>query len=239
MTEPGHTSQKSMQLRTYRHELKYYISQKEYKICSGLFREILSMDSHCSEHCQYWIRSLYFDTMDNNDFYEKVIGENRRKKIRLRLYDIQQGQVKVEIKNRDNQYMMKETAFLNRHEAGQLIKGNKEILLKKNNPTLNRVYYFFSRDYYRPTVLIDYDREAYLCQYQNIRITFDKYIRASTVDFDLFGREVNMVPVFEKDVVVLEVKYQQFLPHSIREIISNCSGMRDAISKYCMSRVIY
>lgn len=238
MDKMRQTDQDNGQVKVYRHELKYYISIKEYKIFSEVFRKILPIDANCSENFQYWIRSLYFDTMDNNDFYEKVIGINSRKKIRLRLYNLQQEQVKIEIKNRVNQYMMKETALLNKDEVVQLIDGNKEILLQKNNPTLNRIYYFLSRDYYRPTVLVDYDREAYLCQFQNIRITFDKYIRASTIDFNLFGKEVNMIPVFDHEIIVLEVKYQQFLPHYIREIISNCSGTRDAISKYCLSRVL-
>lgn len=238
MNKMRQTTQNDEQLKTYRHELKYYISKKEHKILSDVFRAILPIDPNCKNNCPYWIRSLYFDTMDNNDFYEKVIGLDSRKKIRLRIYDLHREQVKIEIKNRVNQYMMKETAFLNKDEALQLINGNKEILLRKNNPTLNRIYYFFSRDYCRPVVLIDYDREAFLCQYQNIRVTFDKYIRASTIDFDLFSENVSMIPVFDKQVIVMEIKYRQFLPHSIREIISQCSGTRDAISKYCMSRVI-
>lgn len=230
---------KSLQIKTYRHELKFVLSKKEYLLSSELFRATMRMDPNCGEGCQYWIRSLYFDTMDNSDFYEKVIGVNQRKKIRLRLYDLDQQKIKIEIKNRYNEYMMKETAFLEKNEVRQLIKGNREFLLKKNNPTLNRIFYYLTRDYYRPTVLIDYDREAYLSDIQNIRITFDKNIRASTIDFDLFSKNVQMIPIFDQEVIVLEVKFNQFLPQCLKEIISNSQGSRQAISKYCISRISY
>ena len=126
---------------------------------------------------------------------------------------------------------------MNRDEAIKLIHGNREILLKKKDPSLNRIYYFLSRDYYRPAVLVDYYREAYHCDIQNVRITFDRYVRASTVDLDLFSKDVNMVPVFDRDVIILEVKYQKFLPGYIRDILASCNGIRSAISKYCLSRV--
>ncbi|MCK4835441.1 MAG: polyphosphate polymerase domain-containing protein, partial [Candidatus Aminicenantes bacterium] len=239
MSEKKPTQPGSRQLKTYRHELKYFLSKKEYTIFSKVFRKTIRMDPNCKENFQYWIRSLYFDTLDNNDFYDKIIGVNRRKKIRLRLYDLDQQQVKIEIKNRYNEYMMKETAFLEKKEVHQLIKGDRDFLLKKNNPTLNRIYYYLTRDFYRPTVLIDYEREAYLSEIQNIRITFDKNIRASTIDFNIFNKNAHLIPIFDHEIIVLEVKFHQFLPQYIKKIISNCQGSRQAISKYCISRIQY
>jgi len=239
MREKKTIPQKKKQLKIYRHELKFFLSKKEYLILSEVFRTTMRMDPNCREGCQYWIRSLYFDTLDNNDFYEKIIGVNKRKKIRLRLYDLDQQQVKVEIKNRYGEYMMKETAFLEKKEALQLMSGKKEFLLEKNNPTLNRTYYYLTRDYYRPTVLIDYEREAYLSDIQNIRITFDKNIRASTIDFNIFNKNALMIPIFDHDVIVLEVKFHKLLPQCIKEIIANSQGSRQAISKYCISRISY
>ena len=226
-------------IKTYRHELKYFLNPAEFKILREIFAATMRLDSHCGPEKKYWIRSLYFDTVDNSDYYEKVIGVSVRKKIRLRIYDFGQKEAKLEIKNRQNQYMMKETAFLSRDEVKKMVRGERDFLIKSDNPILNRVYYLMSMDYYRPTVLIDYHRTAFLNPYQNIRVTFDTDLRANTIDFDLFGRRVNMIPVFEDEAVVMEVKYHRFLPGDIRSVLTNCHPSRQAISKYCLARVIY
>jgi hypothetical protein len=134
---------------------------------------------------------------------------------------------------------MKETAFIDRDAVKKMARGERGFLLEGDNTTLRRVYYIMSRDYYRPTVLIDYYRTAFLNPFQNIRVTFDTDLRASTINFDLFSRDVNMIPVFEDEAVVMEVKYHRFLPQAIRSILTNCHPSRQAISKYCLSRIIY
>jgi hypothetical protein len=199
----------------------------------------MGRDPYGGENNEYWIRSLYFDTLDNDDFYDKEIGVMRRKKIRLRIYDVNQQWVKIEIKNKSDQYMMKETASLSREEATALINGDKEILLKHDNEVLNNVYYFMCRDLYRPVIIVDYEREAYVAPIENIRITFDKNIRASSVEFDLFNPGLNMQPVFDDPTMVVEVKYNHFLPTWLKDILSSFHSERYAISKYCLGRFIY
>lgn len=226
-------------LKVYRHELKYFISFTDQKLMSEAFQKTLERDPFCKENNEYWIRSLYFDTVDNDDFYDKEIGVMRRKKIRLRIYDVNQPWVKIEIKNKSEQYMMKETAGLNREETMALINGNTEILLSHDNEVLNNVYYFMSRDFYRPALIVDYEREAYIAPIENIRITFDKNIRASATDFDFFNPHLNLQPVFDDPTMVLEVKYNHFLPTWLKDILSSFNSERYAISKYCLGRFIY
>lgn len=229
------------EVKVYRHELKYFISFANFQILSTLLRAHMQMDSNCigkKDH-SYWIRSLYFDTPVNKDFFEKEIGYNIRKKIRLRIYDVNQPQVNLEIKNKNDQYMMKETARLSRVEAQALIRGDRDMLLSANNPTLDKVYYLMCQDFYRPVMMVDYRREAYIAPIQHIRITFDKEIKAGSVDFDIFNPNLNMQPVFETPAMVLEVKFHRFLPNWIKELLSSFQAERSAVSKYCLGRYIY
>ena len=229
----------SEQIQVYRHELKYFTSFSNHKILSEVFRNTMEKDPHVDENNEYWIRSLYFDTIENDDFYDKEMGIKVRKKIRLRIYSIHQSWVKIEIKNKYDQYMLKETTSLSKEEAKALIGGCKEILLNRNNSTLNRAYYLMTKDYYRPVVIVDYEREAYISPIQNIRITFDKNIRGSSVDFDMFNSNLNMQAIFDNPTMVVEVKYNKFLPTWITEILSAFHSTRYAISKYCLGRHLY
>lgn len=233
------TAPPKKRVKVYRHELKYFISFTNYRVLSEILRSTMAPDPNGNEDNEYWIRSLYFDSIENDDFYEKEIGVKTRKKIRLRIYDVNQQWVKLEIKNKDEQYMLKETATLNREEARKLIGGDREFLLNPDNRTLNKVYYFMTRDIYRPAVIVDYEREAYVGSVQDIRITFDKNIRASIVDFDMFNPRLNMEPVFEDPTMVVEVKFNRFMPDWLKDILSAFHSERYAISKYCLGRHLY
>jgi hypothetical protein len=226
-------------IKVYRHELKYFTSFTNQKVLSEAFRSTLAPDPNGDENNEYWIRSLYFDSIENDDFYDKEIGVKSRKKIRLRIYDVEQPWVKLEIKNKDEQYMLKETASLTREESRALIRGERDFLLSTGNLTLNRVYYFMTRDIYRPAIIIDYEREAYVGSLQDIRITFDKNIRAGFVDFDIFNPRLNLESVFEYPTMVVEVKYNRFMPAWITDILSAFHSERYAVSKYCLGRYLY
>ena len=56
-----------------RHELKYFINERQYFVLSGILDSVLSRDPNGDEYNEYHIRSLYFDTMFNNALYDKVI----------------------------------------------------------------------------------------------------------------------------------------------------------------------
>ncbi|MDD6094837.1 MAG: VTC domain-containing protein, partial [Clostridia bacterium] len=73
-------------LTTERCELKYYVSLADAVTLSKRLSAVLSRDSY-SANGSYRVKSLYFDSICDGDFYSKVDGDNIRKKIRLRIYD--------------------------------------------------------------------------------------------------------------------------------------------------------
>jgi hypothetical protein len=70
----------------------------------------------------------------------------------------------------------------------------------------------------------------------NIRLTFDSEIRATESSFDLFSENLPLNPVFPKDKVVFEVKYDKFLLGYISDIVSTINVKNITSSKYCLSR---
>lgn len=132
---------------------------------------------------------------------------------------------------------MKETMELRREDAVQLLDGNMEVLLTYDNVVANKAYVFMKKEMYLPTVLIDYDREAYYLPIENIRITFDKKVRAST-ETKMFSKNVCMHHILNPDECILEVKYNQYLPQYITNILSSCTMQNSAVSKYAMARTV-
>ena len=86
------------QTQKYRHEIKFYINKRQAAELRLFLTKNMRLDTNTDETGSYWIRSLYFDTVENKDYYEKTIGCNIRKKIRLRIYDISTKIVKLELK---------------------------------------------------------------------------------------------------------------------------------------------
>jgi len=224
------------QIKIYRHEVKYYLNKREAFELSLVLKEFMKLDTNSNDVGSYWIRSLYFDTLDNRDYYEKVIGYNIRKKVRLRIYDINTDTVKLEIKNKNNHYTLKETISITREDANKLIRGDSSPLLKYKEHTTNKVFAFMHQNLYRPAVVVDYEREAYLYPFQNIRVTLDRNVRSSSGTDKLFTEDTCMIPVFNKDILVLEIKYDYMIPIFLQKIISNFSTQGSQISKYCLGR---
>ena len=227
------------QYKTYRHEIKYFINFTDYRLLGQIFHNTLQPDPNADENREYWIRSLYFDTIDNHDFYSKMCGTHQRKKIRLRLYDVNQQRIKLEIKNKVSEYIHKDICLIHRDDAMELVNGNMEVLLKHPDPVAHRVYFFMQKNLYRPCTMVDYEREAYVSTVEDIRMTFDKNIRSQGTQFDLFATDLALTPVFDKNAMVFEVKFNHFLPDWIKRILRNFSGDRYAISKYCLSRNLF
>ena len=52
-----------------------------------------------------------------------------------------------------------------------------------------------------------------------VRITFDMNVRAAVDGFDVFDRSLPTLPVLEPGKLVMEVKFTEFLPQIVRDIL--------------------
>lgn len=219
-----------------RNELKYYISNLEYHTLVNRLIHVLQPDRHSTPREGYWIRSLYFDSFDDECLYEKQSGDLLRSKYRMRIYDPQTQQVKFEIKHRANNQIFKETATISKESASKIIQGEYSELLSYNNPILNRVFKKFTQKQYRPKVIVEYTRDAFMFDFFNLRVTFDKNLRSCNTDFDLFSTNLHSIPCILEGKQILEIKYETVLPEFIHNILQIDAAERMAISKYTLGR---
>ena len=225
-------------LKSGRKELKYYISNNEYLILSNLLRKVMNEDKHNNEALGgYFIRSLYFDTFDNRAFEEKMAGIEKRAKYRLRIYDVNTKQVKFEIKSKFNDCIVKETAIISREDAIEMQNMNYEVMLKYNNDVLNKAYKEFKKSPYYPVVLTDYLRDAFIGDFNKVRITFDRFLKSISLQLDLFEKDPLLIKQLRKEIVIMEIKFNNFMPEPIKQLLQLPSFERSAISKYCIGRL--
>jgi len=223
-------------LQIKRNELKYYISTPQCYLLSTRLKHILKRDSYATSSDGYFVRSLYFDSYDDECLYQKQSGNIYRSKYRMRIYNFDTQTVKFEIKNKANNQVYKESATISRESAYRIIEGDYDELLRYNNPILNKIYLKFTQKLYRPKVVVDYTREAYVYDHFNIRVTLDKNLHSNNTNYDIFNKNLHTTPVILEGKQILEIKYDSYLPEHIKAILQISSFERMAISKYTLSR---
>jgi len=220
-----------------RSELKYYLNDIQTEGLQHQLSQFMGLDHYCDGQVGYRVRSLYFDSIDDECLFQKQSGFLHRKKIRLRTYgDTGSDTVKFEIKHKNGQLVRKDSVTLSRPDAEDICRGNYSLLLKQNNPVLDSIYTTFMTRVYKPKVIVEYHRVALVLPVSNIRITFDKKLRSNINHLDLFSTVQDTMPVIIEGKQILEVKYDQFLPGYIRKVLSGVNAERMAISKYTLAR---
>ena len=221
-----------------RQEIKYYINLVDYFSITSKISHIFERDRNSSKKGDYVVRSLYFDNKSNIDYYQKIDGFENRKKIRMRIYNYNSDPVKMEIKNKINNFIKKESFNIKHTDIYKIISGDSEVLLNYKNATAVKVYKYFQMDFYKPVVIIDYNREAYSFDLNQIRITFDRDLRKTETDLDDLFINKEMSDVSSKKKIIMEIKFNGNLPAWIKNILQLPRFERCAISKYTLSRFI-
>ncbi|MBM7649093.1 hypothetical protein JOC78_002046 [Bacillus ectoiniformans] len=224
-------------MKKFRHELKYFINEYDYLTLRRKIGMILPQDRHSIDEQGYLIRSLYFDNVYDDDLFQKNNGIFRRKKFRIRTYNHSDQVIKLEKKSRQGEYILKTSAPITREEYERLIKWDYAFLREKEDPVYREFYYYLNSYYMRPRVIVDYIREAYVGSIGNVRITFDKELSFVSNTTDLFEPNYISEEVIAYPQTILEVKYDDYLPDYIRQLLQLNAHNRSAISKYVHCRM--
>ena len=111
-----------------RQEKKYLMTLLDgQRLCARLSGFLLE-DAHSGAQ-GYAVRSLYFDTLDDGDYQDKMEGLELRRKLRLRIYDPAAGFAMLEMKQKEGAYQKKRSLRLDREAAERLIRGDFRTLL--------------------------------------------------------------------------------------------------------------
>ena len=214
---------------------KFLINIQEFRDKSHQLDKVLIQDAHNGTN-GYMIRSLYFDTIYDDDFFEKLEGIETRRKIRLRIYEPNSTFAMLEMKQKQGASQLKRSLRMTRDDAESLISGDYGVLLKYPEDFAAECYGLMNYKCYRPKTIVEYNRKAYIAKENKIRITFDNNITATESSFDLFSDKLLLNPVLDKFEVVLEVKFNGFLLGYIRELINSINKSELSVSKYALAR---
>ena len=223
----------------YRHEYKYLISKADAELLKRRLPHIMERDPHAGETGTYTIRSLYFDDFLNTAYYDKMDGVNYRAKYRIRFYDYDSSLLKLEKKEKKGNLTRKTAQTITKNDARAL-----EYALSSGCPdtkeglTEELRVACLSRGL-RPRVLVDYDRTPFICRDGNTRITLDENVRTRPYIAHLFASPRAMLPVLGPDQVILEVKFDDFLPGYLSAALADIPKVHMAISKFalCMNHI--
>lgn len=223
--------------RPFRHELKYYISNTEYEVLSRKLSLTMNKDENAGESGRYFIRSLYFDDYQDSALNIKLTGADARNKYRIRIYNLSDTIIKFERKHKMGSYIQKQSLSLSRQECDALLRGQYACLLSRRDVFAQELYAVFCTTRLQPRVLVDYWREAYVFPVQDVRITFDRNVRTAYRAINLFDSQLPTYPAMDEYDMILEVKFNDYLPGYIHTLIQPVKNAQNsAISKYCLCR---
>lgn len=220
-----------------RQEKKFFINSVSSALLSGRLEKVMIQDSHNGSQ-GYVIRSMYFDTLDDKDFYDKFDGLELRRKIRLRIYDPASDFAMLEMKQKEGPYQKKRSLRVTRADAQALVKGDYDVLLKYKEPFAAECFGLMHSLCYRPKVVVEYLRKAYIAKENRIRITIDSRISGTEANCDLFSPNLILYPALDIFNSVLEVKYNGFLLSYIKRLVNSVDCSELSVSKYCLARSI-
>ena len=215
----------------FRHELKYLINRRDMDSCISRIRQFALFDEHAAEG-KYLVRSLYYDDARNSAYEDKENGVERRYKYRIRMYDTDESFICLEKKIKDGSFVRKESAVLSREEYDMIRAGRTDHLLKRDEKAAKDFAAGCRIDLLHPSVIVDYERVPFVYEHGTVRITFDTDIRAIDSS-DIMDRSSPSYSVLPADLLIMEVKYTEFLPDIIRAVLPT-EGCRLASSKYVM-----
>ena len=224
-----------MERLQYRHELKIEVSLFEYMALKSRLDVVMHPDEHCGSDGIYSISSLYFDNVYDKALNEKLRGVDKREKFRLRYYDNDVGFIRLEKKQKSNGKCFKTSCEIEQTLVRGLIAGDYGELRKSEEPLVRELVFKMDTQGLRPRTIVNYDRRAYVYQPGNVRVTFDMNLTTG-LDPSKFLMQSNQLVDGDDQTIIMEVKYDEFIPSFIADILNGQSGRVQAYSKYAQCR---
>ena len=217
----------------YRHEMKFAIPYSEYLAIRGRLRAVMSTDPHVSENGTYRIRSIYFDNSDDKALREKVDGVAKREKFRIRYYNDDFSFITLEKKMKIDDLCLKADAPITEEECRKLLAGDLEWMKTHPEELVRELYAKMHYQRLGPRVLVSYVREPYIYKPGNVRVTFDSQIRTSLFSREFLTKTVKDISATDTPQdMLLEVKFDAYLPEIIQDLIQTNAIRQQAFSKY-------
>lgn len=225
-----------------RFEIKYQIDLLKRDQLLGYIKPFMNLDPHVQNGYDYEIRSLYFDSLFRDSYYEKMDGIKFRRKLRIRYYpgfdNGGEEMVFVEIKRKINENVSKSRIIVPFSDSLEIIKRDNPIArafyrdaADHDKKTLEEIWYLVRRYNLKPACVVSYRRQPLMGKLEKrFRVTFDTNMKSRKTNFDLHsGGGINFLP---KGRVVMEIKFNNIIPRWAISIIQGNNCRHEKISKF-------
>lgn len=219
----------------FRNEWKHEINLSDMMTLRARLRTVAKPEEH-GINGTYHIRSLYFDDLFDTALREKINGVNIREKFRIRYCNDDTSFIRLEKKSKINGLCNKLQAQIGITEVGRIISGDIEWMRSDQRPLIQELYLKMKDKGLRPKTIVDYTREAYVFPAGNVRITMDYDIRTGLQSVDFLDPLSITVPAGDLPII-LEVKWDEYLPDVIRDAVQLEGRYAAAFSKYAACRI--
>ncbi len=219
----------------YRVEDKYNCTATELITLQSRVEAVLRPDSNEGGPDGYRITSLYFDDFRDSCLQDTQDGVNRRNKYRIRIYNDSLDVIKLEVKTKRDNRILKHSKSISLAEMKSLMRGERIEDSASGEDPATLFNLAIKTQGLRPRVIVAYERKAYVYEPGNVRITFDRNVRASG-RVESFGQKNISYDFLQEYDKVLEVKYDEFIPDFLLQLLELGNMQQSAYSKYQLCR---
>lgn len=219
----------------YRNELKHLITPGDRAAICAVMRTVAQLDPHAQSKGFYTIRSLYFDSLSDKALREKLDGVSEREKFRIRYYDGNTDVIHLEKKVKKADLGYKLSCPLTADEAQRILGGDTLWMAADKRPLVVELYAKMKFQGLRPRTIVDYERIPFVYAPGNVRVTVDYNIRTGLNRTDFLNPACPTVPAGAGNEIILEVKWDDYLPTVIRHAMQLKGRRQTAFSKFAAS----
>lgn len=219
----------------FRHEWKHEINAADRLVLLARLGAVMQRDPHAANGT-YRVRSLYFDNLQDKALREKLDGVNAREKFRIRCYNGDTSWIVLEKKSKLGALCAKESCRLTAEEAQRIVRGEIGWLAAADRPLCVELYAKMRGQGLRPRTIVDYTRAPFVYAPGNVRVTLDYDIRTGGLRTDFLAPQTLTLPAGDAPMI-LEVKWDEFLPDIIRDAVTLPGRRVTAFSKYQQCRI--
>jgi hypothetical protein len=220
--------------RALRHEYKFPATAAQCEILRERFSAVMTPDAHGENGC-YRITSVYLDDVYWTAYNDKLIGADTRKKYRIRTYDLSDKLLHFECKYKDRDMTSKRGIWISPEQYYSILRGDYSFVWsgEYEGTILEDASYSNSLALLRPSVIVDYKRQAFINPEGNVRFTIDSGFKAGAFSDDMLSQSVRYLPV-EDFTAVIEIKYDDYLPSYLMDLLGGIELRQDSVSKFIL-----
>lgn len=220
----------------FRHEYKYLCDKTQNIVLKMRAKGLLQEDKYTGNKEYYYVRSLYFDTMDNQCYLENESGNDKRNKYRIRIYNGNCEKIVLERKSKERQMTSKISCPISEEVCRRLMRNQRVPITEDMSEVQKKLLLELQLKVMRPVVVVEYQRFPYIEKNGNVRITFDENISSSNEIEKFLDKQMITRPILGNGQSILEVKWDAFLPSYIKEHMQMETLQWSSFSKYYLCR---